>query len=295
MEINFESIWNQFTTIGVQFAWKTFLFVTILLVGFWLASLLERRLLRQRKIALINLTVQSFFRSFLRIGMRVAVVVVAIRSIGVDNGSIVAVIGSAGLAIGLALQGSLSNLASGVLILTNKPFAVDDYIEFGGVSGTCVSIGLFYTRLKTPDGKAIYVPNSTITTTTLINYSLYPERRMDIEFGVDYRTDLSKLKSVLLAVAERHPDILKDPHPLVAVIQFADFSLTIRFRFFAKTDVYWNLYHEIYSILFEELKKNEIEIPFPRYVLETHRETHQEDHRKNQQESHQESHQENQR
>lgn len=269
-KINFDHLWNTFTSVGLAFLTKVIVFVSILLIGFWITGMVERRLLKQRKLALVNSTFQSFFRSFVRIGMRVGVVVVAVRSIGVDNGSIIAVVGSAGLAIGLALQGSLSNLASGVLILTNKPFSVDDYIEFGTSSGTCVSIGLFYTRLKTPDGKAIYVPNSTITTTTLTNYSLYPERRMDIPFGVDYKTDFKLLKSRLLDFADKHPLILKDPAPIVAIVDFASFSITIRFRFYVKSDIYWDLYHEIYDRIFDLLKENQIEIPFPRYVIEEH-------------------------
>lgn len=270
-KINFEELWNKFTTVGLAFLTKALIFVLILLIGFWITGIVERKLLKQRNLALVNSTFQSFFRSFVRIGMRIGVVVIAVRSIGVDNGSIIAVVGSAGLAIGLALQGSLSNLASGVLILTNKPFAVDDYIEFGTSSGTCVSIGLFYTRLKTPDGKAIYVPNSTITTTTLTNYSLYSERRMDIQFGVDYRTDFKQLKTVLLDFARNHPQILKEPAPVVAIIDFASFAIMIRFRFHVKSDLYWDLYHEIYDQIFDLLKENQVEIPFPRYVIEDHK------------------------
>lgn len=271
MEINFEELWNKFTTVGLDFLTKVLVFILILLIGFWITGIVERKLLKQRKLALVNSTFQSFFRSFVRIAMRIGVIVIAVRSIGVDNGSIVAVIGSAGIAIGLALQGSLSNLASGVLILTNKPFAVDDYIEFGTSSGTCVSIGLFYTRLKTPDGKAVYVPNSTITTTTLTNYSLYPERRMDIQIGVDYKTDFKKLKKLLTDFAENHSKILKDPAPIVAMIDFAAYSITVRFRFYVKSNHYWDLYHEIYDQIFDVLSENQIEIPFPRYVLEDYK------------------------
>lgn len=266
-----EELWNKFTTVGLVFLTKLFVFLLILLLGFWISGIIERKLLKQRKLALVNSTFQSFFRSFVRIGMRIAVIVVAVRSIGVDNGSIIAVIGSAGLAIGLALQGSLSNLASGVLILTNKPFAVDDYIEFGTSSGTCVSIGLFYTRLKTPDGKAIYVPNSTITTSTLTNYSLYPERRMDIQIGVDYKTDWKQLKNMLMNFAVNHPKILKEPAPIVAIIDFAAYSITVRFRFYVKSGEYWDLYHEIYAEIFDKLKSHGIEIPFPRYVIEDYK------------------------
>ncbi|MDO4754011.1 MAG: mechanosensitive ion channel family protein [Bacillota bacterium] len=269
-----EGLWNTLTTAGVAFLWKILVFLSILLIGFWITGIVERKLLKQRKLALVNSTFQSFFRSFVRIGMRIGVIVIAVRSIGVDNGTIIAVIGSAGLAIGLALQGSLSNLASGVLILTNKPFAVDDYIEFGTSSGTCVSIGLFYTRLKTPDGKAIYVPNSTITTTTLTNYSLYPERRMDIQIGVDYSTDFKTCKAALLQFADRHPKILKDPAPIVAIVDFAAYSLVVRFRFYVKSELYWDLYHEIYDEILDELNRQQVSIPFPRYVLEDYKPHH---------------------
>lgn len=266
--VDWNLLFNQILAIGLGFLGKVFLFLLILVIGFWLSGVIERKFMKQRRIHLVNPTVQSFFRSFLKIGMKVAVLIIAVRSIGVDGGSIIAVVGSAGLAIGLALQGSLSNLASGVLILTNKPFVVDDYIEFGQSSGTCVSIGLFYTRLKTPDGKAVYVPNSMITTSVLVNYSLYPERRMDIQFGVGYDTDLERLREILMRIAREHPNIIIDPAPVIAVIDFAAYSLTIRFRFFTASEAYWDCYHELYALILEELRKEEIEIPFPRYVID---------------------------
>lgn len=264
-----EATWNKFLSVGFSLLGKIVLFFVILIIGFWITGLIERKMISRRKISLVNPTMQSFFRSFLRIGMRVGVVMMAVTAIGVESGSIVAVIGSAGLAIGLALQGSLSNLSSGVLILTNKPFEVDHFVEFNQFSGTVMSIGLFYTRLRTADGKAIYVPNSTMTTTTLINYSLYPVRRMDIQFGVAYGTDMEKLRSILMSIAGRHQEIHDDPSPIVAVIDFAAYSLTVRFRFFVDADRYWDLYHEIYKEILDALVREGVEIPFPRYVVST--------------------------
>ncbi len=266
--IDFEMLLDKIASLGLSLVWKTLLFVLIIAIGFWAVRFIDKNLLEKRRTAIINPTVQSFLRSFLRIGMKVIVVLLAVMSIGVESGAILAVIGSAGIAIGLALQGSLSNLASGVLILTNKLFSVGDYIEFGASSGSVVSIGLFYTQLKTPDGKAVYVPNSAITTTTLQNYSVYAVRRMDADFVVAYGTDLDKLSSLLMEMAESNAMILADPEPIVIMLGFGSYSINMRFRVHVYSSNYYDLQNNIYPQLMKKLTGAGIEIPTLYYTHE---------------------------
>lgn len=265
---NLEKTLGEFGMLGLSFLWKALVFIIIIAAGFKIAKFIEKRLIDRKKPMLINPTVHSFLCSLMRIGMQVLVILFAVRSIGVATSAIVAVVGSAGLAIGLALQGSLSNLASGVLILANKLFSVGDYIEFSLSSGSVVSIGLFYTQLKTPDGKAVYVPNSTITATTLTNYNVYAVRRMDVDFGVAYGADVSKLTEALMELAEANPMILSDPAPEVIMLGFGSYALNMRFRVHAYSENYFDLYNAIYPQIMKKLSSVGIEIPKAKFLSE---------------------------
>ncbi len=270
--VELEKLLNDILNYGVKFIGKVVVFFLIIFVGFWIVKKIEKKALNPKNTKFVNPTVQSFFISFFEIVLKVLVFVVAIVAIGVDNGMIVAAIGSAGIAVGLAMQGSLSNLAAGLLILTSKLFDVDDYIEFGDYGGTVISIGLFYTKLKSPDGKAVFVPNSSITTTTVVNFSVFENRRVDIDFGVDYDTDIDKLQRVLYQIAEEHPLIMNEMKPMVTVVGYGDYAVDIKFRVYTKGANYWDLYFEIYTIIFLKFREEGISFPFPRYVVENYKE-----------------------
>lgn len=246
---------------------KCALFLIVIIVGFKIVKIIEDKMIKQMRFSLLNQSVLSFLKSFLRIGLRIVVIIVAVSSIGVETSTIVAVVGSAGLAVGLALQGSLSNLAAGVLIITNRPFAVGHYIEFGTHGGTVEAIGLFYTTLQTPDGLNVSVPNSMITTTTVINYSVFPTRRMDVDFSIAYESDFAKMERVLMNIANNHPMILADPAPIVTMTGLLDSGLGIRFRFRVKSEDYWPVRYEIYDKIWTELDRAEIEVPYNRLVV----------------------------
>lgn len=246
---------------------KIALFLLVIIIGFKIVKIIEDKMIKQMKFSLLNQSVLSFLKSFLRIGLRIVVIIVAVSSIGVETSTIVAVVGSAGLAVGLALQGSLSNLAAGVLIITNRPFAVGHYIEFGAHGGTVESIGLFYTTLQTPDGMSVSVPNSMITTTTVVNYSVYPTRRMDVDFSIAYESDYSKMEHVLMEIAKNHPMILADPIPIVTMTGMLDSGLGVRFRFRVKSEDYWPVRYEIFDKIWTELDRAGIEVPYNRLVV----------------------------
>ncbi len=253
---------------GKNFLGKALIFAAIIVIGFWIIKKIEKKALKPRKSKVVDKTVQTFIISIVSVLLKVLVIAVACVVVMGDNGLIVAVIGSGGLAIGLALQGSLSNLAAGIIILTSKLFKVDDYIEYAGGGGTVLAIGLFYTKMKSPDGKGVYVPNSAITATTVTNFSDFEVRRVDIDFGVDYDTDIEKLKRVLYKVAEEHPMVLQDQNPMVTIVGYGDYAVDIKFRVFVNGADYWDFYFDIYTVIFLKFREEEISFPFPRYVIE---------------------------
>jgi len=181
----------------------------------------------------------------------------------VQTASVVAVIGAAGLAVGLALQGSLSNFAAGVLIVAFRPFKSGDYVEVAGVAGSVDSIQIFQTILKTPDNKMIVLPNSAVIGGAITNYSRYDTRRVDFLIGVSYNADLKKTKQVLREVVESDPRVLKDPAVNVSVHALADSSVNLVVRPWVNSADYWAVYWDLTQAMKEALDDNGIEIPFP--------------------------------
>ncbi|QXO17052.1 MULTISPECIES: small-conductance mechanosensitive channel MscS [Vibrio] len=207
--------------------------------------------------------VVQFIYGLVRYLLFVIVLIAALGRIGVQTASVVAVIGAAGLAIGLALQGSLSNFAAGVLIVAFRPFKSGDYVEVAGVAGSVDSIHIFQTILKTPDNKMIVLPNSSVIGDSIVNYSRYDTRRVDMLIGVSYKADLKKTKEVLRKVVESDPRVLKDPAVNIAVHTLADSSVNLIVRPWVNSADYWPVYWDLTQAIKEALDENGIEIPFP--------------------------------
>ena len=188
---------SQLKMIGLSFGIKLITVLAVLIIGFKIVSIIEHRMMKMKSYLKIDPTLQSFLKSFSKMGLKLLVIVTAIYTAGVEMTTFVAVIGAAGIAIGLALQGSLSNLAGGVLIIALRPFKVGDYIEGAGKAGTVTEIGLFYTHLTTPDNIAIIIPNANMANSALVNYGVFPTRRVDLEFSVAYQTSISDVKNVI--------------------------------------------------------------------------------------------------
>jgi small conductance mechanosensitive channel len=206
--------------------------------------------------------VESFLLSLIKIALYALTVFAIFEIFGIATTTIVAVLGSIGLTIGLALQGSLSNFAGGVLILVLKPYIVGDYIVTCGVEGTVDSIDIFYTTLKTPDNKMIVVPNGTISNSTITNVSHEPVRRLDLTLPVAYGSDIPKIKEVLTGIYEADETTLKDKGLTVFLGEFADSSLNIGFRVWVKSSDYWPTKWRLQEIINEKFAENGIEIPF---------------------------------
>ena len=207
--------------------------------------------------------VVEFLHSLVRYLLFVIVLIAALGRIGVQTASVVAVIGAAGLAVGLALQGSLSNFAAGVLIVAFRPFKSGDFVEIGGVSGSVDSIQVFSTILNTPDNKMVVVPNASVIGGPITNYSRHKTRRIDLVIGVSYDADLKHTKAVLNRVLEADERILKDPEPTVGVVALADSSVNFVVRPWVMTADYWAVYFDLMQAIKEELDKENIGIPYP--------------------------------
>ncbi len=237
--------------------------ILILVIGNLIVKVLAGSVTKILEKKKMDRAVISFIHALVRYLLFVIVLIAALGRIGVQTASVVAVIGAAGLAIGLALQGSLSNFAAGVLIVAFRPFKSGDYVEISGVAGSVDSIQIFQTILKSPDNKMVVVPNSAVINGPITNYSRYDTRRIDLMIGVSYKADLQKTKQVLRATVEADTRILKEPGVTVGVHTLADSSVNFVVRPWVKTADYWPVYFDLMQGIKEALDANGIEIPFP--------------------------------
>lgn len=208
-------------------------------------------------------TKRKFLISMIKAMLNVVLLVSIAGILGVSTASILALIGTAGLAIGLALQGSLSNLAGGFLLMILKPFKVGDYIEAQGVSGSVLEINMLNSKLKTPDAKIVYLPNAPLAGGNITNYSEEPERRLDLTFGIGYSDDIDKAKSVLQSIMDNDKRVLKDRPNQISVSTLADSSVNFTWRAWVKSQDYWDLNFDMHEAVKKAFDKEGISIPFP--------------------------------
>ncbi len=254
---------HQNSELFVQYSVNIISAILILLVGKFLVGFISKsveKLLVKRKF---DTAVVGFTLALVRYGLFVIVIMAALGQVGVETTSIVAVIGAAGLAVGLALQGSLSNFASGVLIVSFRPFKAGDYVEVSGVAGSVESIQVFQTTLKTVDNKMVVIPNGNITSNAIVNYSRYDKRRVDLVIGVSYKSDLQLTKKVIHEALLKDDRILRDPEIMIGVSELSDSSVNLVVRPWCKTADYWDVYFDSMQLIKETLDENGIEIPFP--------------------------------
>jgi len=244
--------------------------LVIFLIGKFLARKATNLLRRVMERAKIDDTLVSFGGNVSYGLLLTFVVIAALGQLGIQTTSLAAIIGAAGLAIGFALQGSLSNLAAGVMLIIFRPFKIGDYVEAGGTSGTVEDISIFTTALKTPDNKSVVIPNGKITDDNIINYSAKAERRIDFVFGIGYGDDIKKAKDILGQILATDERILKDPAPTVAVLELADSSVNFAVRPWVKTADYWDVYFDITEQVKLRFDKEGISIPFPQQDVHVH-------------------------
>ena len=250
----------------MEYGSRVLLALITLAVGWWLINRLTAKLGNLLALRKADLALQGFISSLANIILKVLLVVSVASMIGIQTTSFVAAIGAAGLAIGLALQGSLANFAGGVLILLFRPFKIGDWIEAQGISGTVDSIQIFHTVLRTGDNKTVIVPNGNLSNGIITNYNRQPTRKVVFDVGVDYEADLQKVREVLLALAD-DPRVLKDPAPVVVVTTLGDSAITMSLRAWVDTPNYWDVLFMFNEQSRDRLKAANIDIPCPQRVI----------------------------
>lgn len=250
---------------GTSWFLKVLSALLILVVGRWVSKAILRILRMAMEKTPLDATLRAFFLRLASILMMVVVFLSALDALGVQTTSLVAILGAAGLAIGLALQNSLSNFAAGVMLILFRPFQVGDSIEAGSIAGTVEEISIFTTRLRTGDNRSIIVPNSTFTTQAVTNANTKPTRRIDLTIGISYNDNIKVAKEIILRVLATDRRILADPAPVVAVANLGDNSVDIVIRPWVKTADYWAVRFHLLETLKIELEAGGCSIPYPQH------------------------------
>ena len=258
-----ESLLEWATTSGV----KLIIGILILSIGFKIIKKFVNHVMLVLSKRDIDLTLRRFLKSLLLSVLKVAVIIIVLEYWGMSLSSFAAVIASAGVAIGLALQGSLSNFAGGFIILLIRPFKVGDYVEAAGHGGTVEQIGLFYTQLVTPDNKQILIPNGSVSNDSLINYSAKNTRRVDLTFSVGYEDDILHVRRVLKDIVNNHKLIINEPEPFIGVVEHGDNAIKFATRVWCKTVDYWTIYLDLLEEVKVRFDEEGITIPYPKMDL----------------------------
>ncbi|MBN2279768.1 MAG: mechanosensitive ion channel [Candidatus Marinimicrobia bacterium] len=245
--------------------------IALLIVGRIVAGIFRSILKKLMRKSKVDETLISFVASVSYTTLMVFIIIAALGAIGVQTASFVAVLGAAGLAVGLALQGSLANFASGVLMIIFKPFKVGDYVEGGGTAGSVEEIGIFTTTLNSPDNKKIIVPNAKMTSDNITNYSAREQRRVDIVAGVSYKENLDNVRKVLQEILSSDERILQDPAPSIGVLELAESCVKFAVRPWVKTADYWDVYFYLQETIKKRFDKEGISIPFPQQDIHLHK------------------------
>ena len=261
MDINqiLEKIWELLTLYGL----KVVAAIAIFVVGRWVAKVVAGIIRKMMTKANVDPTLQKFVANIAYIALMAFVVVAALNQLGIQTTSFIAILGAAGLAVGLALQGSLSNFAAGFLMILFRPIRVGDYIEGAGSAGTVEEISIFTTTLVTPDNKTVIIPNAAMTGDNIVNWTVKGTRRVDMVMGIGYDDDIDRAKQIMADVLAKDSRILKDPAPQIAMVELADSSVNFVVRPWAKASDYWGVYMDAHEAIKKAFDAQGISIPFP--------------------------------
>lgn len=254
---------EQVTTTGIEMG-KSILFAIVLAVaGRYVIKFINKMVAGMLERRNVEPTVQSFLKSFVNITLIILLIIMVVGTLGVNTTSLAALLASAGLAVGMALSGNLQNLAGGIILLFLKPFKVGDFIEAQGVSGTVMAIQIFHTILTTPDNKELFIPNGALSSGNITNYTKNDLRRVDFSIGVEYGTEVDKVKQVTLDLLKQDSRIMQDPVPLIAVKELGDNGVIFVIRVWAKASDYWGVFFDTTERIYAEYNKEGIGFPFP--------------------------------
>ena len=262
-----EEIQANWLPLLVQYGKHIVFALITLAIGWWLIGRIVSSLGHFMDKRHADPMVTGFLSSLLNALLRVLLLLSVAGMVGIETTSFIALIGAAGLAVGLALQGSLANFAGGVLILFLRPFRAGDYIEAQGTAGTVESIMIFHTLLRTADNKVIILPNGSLSNGTITNYSRKPTRRVDINIGIDYSDDIKKARSILLGLAAADQRVLKDPEAVVYLTSLGDNSVNLSLRMWTNSADYWGVFFELQEQMKEAFDREGLSFPFPQRTV----------------------------
>ena len=265
--VNLEQVIQQVITFCVDAGKSILLAAVIFIAGRFLISVINRLVAQMMERRKIDATIQSFLRSFINILLTILLLISVVSALGVNTTSFAALLASAGVTVGMALSGNLQNLAGGLIILLFKPYKVGDYVDAQGVSGTVKEIQIFHTVLVTPDNKIIYVPNGSLSSGSVTNYSLSQLRRVDWTVGVEYGTEIEKVRQTVLDLIKKDGRILTEPAPFIALSALADSSVNITIRVWVKNEDYWGVFFDMNQNIYEVFNREGISFPFPQVTV----------------------------
>jgi len=263
MEMDFSNLLAKVYELLTVYGIRVVAAIVIFILGRWaalgVAKILKRAMLKSN----VDVTLVSFVRNLSYIALLAFVIIAALNQLGIQTASFIAVLGAAGLAIGLALQGSLGNFAAGVLMIIFKPFKIGDYIEGAGTAGTVEKIEIFTTQLKSPDNRTIIVPNGKMTSDNIVNYSAKGTRRVELVFGIGYGDDIDQARRIIKEIVDQDGRVLKDPAPQIVVAELADSSVNFKVRAWTSSDDYWSFFFDTTEKVKKQFDAQGISIPFP--------------------------------
>lgn len=262
-----EGVLNSLITQGAGLGWILIKAFLVFIVGRLLINLVNKLIKRVLLKRDIEPSVKSFVGSLVNVVLTILLIISVVGALGVQTTSFAALLASAGVAVGMALSGNLANFAGGLIILLFKPFKVGDYIEAQGIGGTVKEIQIFHTILTTPDNKTVYIPNGSLSSGAVTNFSRQDTRRVDWTFGVDYGEDYNKVKQVIETILSRDSRVLTDPAPFVALHALADSSVNVVVRVWVKSSDYWDVYFGINQAVYETFNAEGINFPFPQLTV----------------------------
>ncbi|MDR1553691.1 MAG: mechanosensitive ion channel family protein [Prevotellaceae bacterium] len=252
---------------GIHAGLKLLAAIIIIIIGFWITKKLTRLVVKALEHRNTEKLLCSFLRSICNIVLKVTVLIIAVQILGVETMSFAAVLAAIGVGIGMALSGTLQNFAGGIVLLLFKPFKVGDFVECQSFSGTIMQIHIFMTEIKTPDNKIVFVPNSTLISSPLTNYTKENIRRIDIDFTVAYGTNLKQAKEIIESIAANESGILSEPATETFVSALADSSVVITLRSWTKTENYWTVKYNMNENVYNAFNEKGIDIPFPQVTV----------------------------
>lgn len=264
---NFDLLLRRFIDWGVDVGKHILIALVVFVVGRILIGVINRLVARMLDRRRIDVSVQSFLRSLVKILLTVLLVVSVIGALGINTTSFAALLASAGVAIGMALSGNLQNFAGGLVVLLFKPYRVGDWIEAQGVQGKVEEIQIFHTLLTMADNKVVYVPNGSMSTAVIINYTRKDTRRLEWTVGIDYGEQVEKARAAIADVLAGDSRVLADPAPFIAVSALADSSVNLVVRVWVKQEDYWAVFHETYRRIYDTFNERGIDFPFPQQTV----------------------------